>query len=96
MPRKITPPQLDIPNSVKRGNKFKCLIRMPQQPQTVSVSIISPLNQTVAYYGKCVYLANGTGEFEFIPALNDICGQWQIEVQDTVSGEKTVKTFEIK
>ena len=69
---------------------------MQQQPQTISVSIISPLNQTIPYYNKCIYLNNGAGEFEFIPALNDICGQWQIEVQDTVSGLKTIKTFEVK
>ena len=61
-----------------------------------AIKIISPLNQKITHYGKCIYLNDGTGEFEFTPALNDICGRWQIEIQDTVSDLKTVKTFEVK
>ena len=96
MPEKITAPEIVVPSIIKRGEEFKCSIRMKNQPQSVRITIISPENKEVDHYTKNIYLPNGKGEYKFIPALNDVCGEWKIKVRDIVSGLQKEMSFVLK
>ena len=96
MPEKITAPEIVVPSVIKRGEEFKCSIRMKNQPQSVRITIISPENKEIDHYTKNIYLPNGKGEYKFIPALNDVCGEWKIKVRDIVSGLQKEMSFVLK
>jgi hypothetical protein len=63
--------------------------------QPLKVTFSDPNGKRNEYSGY--YAAkNGTCKIKFIPAQNDVCGKWNVEVEELSSSMKEKKSFDIK
>lgn len=96
---KIDDVNINAPERASLGEQInvKITISGPEQLESVAcVTVTDPNGNEHRYYGDNLDIENGSAAFSFRTALNDVSGEWLVEVTETMSGERSQKVIRIE
>ena len=87
-------------NPARRGERVSVNIALgttaPAGRHVVHVDVIAPDGQRSYFYSRNVEISGGAGQMQFVTALNDLSGSWQIEAREVVSGISAATQLELE
>jgi hypothetical protein len=91
--------RVDAPSSITRGESLTLDFNLTGTGSdglrsVVRVNVYDPQGSNILYYSDNCEVINGSGSHGFNTALNDLPGQWNIQLTEVISG--TVKEVRVR
>jgi hypothetical protein len=91
---------VDAPSTSKRGEKITLDFKITGKGSTnlksvVRINVYDPEGTNIPYYSENCEVSNGSGTHRFNTALNDLPGNWNIQLTEIISGVEKELTFSL-